>query len=90
MFLNKDDIFQNQIKTKSLRQVEYFQDYSGRDDDVSGSRQYFKKKILALNNNPAKEIYVHTTNAKDTKALAKVLVSVTDIIMKENMNLLLL
>lgn len=90
VFLNKDDIFQHQIKTKPIRHVEYFQDYQGRDDDVSESRQYFKRKISSLNKNPNKEIYVHTTNAKDTRGLSKVMVSVTDIILKENMNLLLM
>lgn len=90
VFLNKNDIFKEQIKNKPLREVEYFNDYQGRNEDVDASRQYLKQRVLSLNKNRDKEIYVHTTNAKDTKNLSRILVSVTDIILKENLNLLMI
>ncbi|TIB94435.1 putative heterotrimeric G-protein GTPase [Wallemia mellicola] len=90
VFLNKNDIFKEQIKNKPLREVEYFNDYQGKNEDVDASRHYLKQRVLSLNKNRDKEIYVHTTNAKDTKNLSRILVSVTDIILKENLNLLMI
>ena len=86
VFLNKNDLFVKKIPKLPLRTTEYFSDYDGEDDDVDGSRSYFKHRFLSLNRNKNKEIYVHTTNAMDTRYLSKIMTSVTEWVEHKNFN----
>ncbi|KAI8329840.1 guanine nucleotide binding protein, alpha subunit [Chlamydoabsidia padenii] len=88
LFLNKMDIFKYKILRSPLDQ--YFPDYTGPSLDYQAGADYFKRRFESLNRNEKKQIYVHFTVATDTKLLAHVMGSVSDSILHENLQTLLL
>ncbi|CAO3591793.1 unnamed protein product [Absidia cylindrospora] len=88
LFLNKMDIFKYKILRSPLKQ--YFPDYNGSALDYQACADYFKRRFESLNRNEKKQIYVHFTVATDTKLLGHVMGSVSDSILHENLQTLLL
>ncbi|KAK4902446.1 hypothetical protein LTR28_001248, partial [Elasticomyces elasticus] len=58
--------------------------------DVAAGQRFFADKFKNLVRDPSKEVYVHYTNATDTDLLKKTMMSVQDMIVKQNLNQLLL
>jgi len=85
LFLNKVDLFAEKIRTKNIRDVGIFSDYSGRDGDVKAGSDYFTGKFLAKNKSPDRMIYPHLTCATDTKNVRVVFDACKDIILRENL-----
>lgn len=79
------------FKTKSLHVYKLNSLFTiGPPRDVNQAKEFFKKRFINLNDNPKKEVYVHFTVATDTKLLAHVMDSVSDSILHENLQTLLL
>jgi guanine nucleotide-binding protein subunit alpha len=62
----------------------------GPPTDYNIARSFFKHRFTKLNANNRKQIYVHYTVATDTQLLALIMESVSDSIMHENLQTLLL
>jgi guanine nucleotide-binding protein subunit alpha len=88
LFLNKIDIFRSKIAKSPVSK--YFPDYKGPNEDFKQTSSYFKRRFQRLNRSDKKEIYPHMTDATDTNLLRHVMTSVSDIILNENLQLLLL
>lgn len=88
LFLNKADLFQRKIFKSNIS--DYFPDYKGSPTDYHLARSFFKHRFTVLNANAKKQIYVHYTVATDTQLLAFVMDSVSDSILQENLQTLLL
>ncbi|OZJ02872.1 hypothetical protein BZG36_03799 [Bifiguratus adelaidae] len=88
LFLNKIDIFREKIHYSPVSR--YFPDYTGPNDDLHQTRAYFRQRFQRLNRSENKEVYPHFTDATDTNLLRHVMTAVSDIILNENLQLLLL
>jgi guanine nucleotide-binding protein subunit alpha len=62
----------------------------GDGHDFEQTRAYFKKRFQRLNQNTEKRVYTHYTDATDTTLLKHVMLAVSDIILNENLNTLML
>lgn len=62
----------------------------GSPTDFDQAKDFFRRRFTKLNSNPDKQIYVHYTVATDTRLLANVMESVSDSILHENLQTLLL
>mmetsp|Transcript_9591 Transcript_9591/g.13203 ORF Transcript_9591/g.13203 Transcript_9591/m.13203 type:complete len:356 (+) Transcript_9591:128-1195(+) len=80
LFLNKKDLFQDKIKKIDLNVC--FEDYKGGKNYESAS-EFIKEKFVNQNENPKKHIYVHFTQATDTKNVEVVFNAVKDIILHQ-------
>lgn len=88
LFLNKIDIFRQKILVSPVSK--WFPDFKGDDNDFDQTSAFFRKRFQRLNQNPSKQVYAHNTDATDTKLLQHVMVSVSDIILNDNINTLML
>ncbi|CAO3636595.1 unnamed protein product [Mucor fragilis] len=88
LFLNKVDLFKQKILKSEIK--EYFPDYKGPSADYDQATEFFKRRFTKLNANANKQIYVHYTVATDTRLLAHIMESVSDSILHENLQTLLL
>ncbi|CAO3621525.1 unnamed protein product [Cunninghamella echinulata] len=88
LFLNKMDIFKEKIMRSPVNH--YFPDYTGPHQDYQTAADYFRRRFESLNRNIKKQVYIHFTVATDTKLLAHVMDSVSDSILHENLQTLLL
>jgi len=87
LFLNKNDLFEQKVKTSDIRS--FFPDFDGEVGNAVVGRDYFKKRFgrLAQKAGRAKEreIYIHTTTATDTELLRVVMAAVEDIVLRSNL-----
>ncbi|KAJ7452662.1 heterotrimeric G protein alpha subunit 4 [Mycena latifolia] len=78
LFLNKNDLFEQKIKTSDIRN--FFPDFDGEAGSALAGRDYFRKRFgrLAQKAGRAKEreIYIHITTATDTELLRVVMAAV--------------
>jgi len=81
LFLNKRDIFQEKVKTVSIKQ--YLSEFEGKDNDYDSGVSWFQKQFLLRNKRPEKAIYCHVTCATDTNNVRAVFNAVKDIINKQ-------
>ncbi|EPS45157.1 hypothetical protein H072_856 [Dactylellina haptotyla CBS 200.50] len=88
LFMNKIDLFREKISTSPVKK--YFPDYTGDSDSYKQASEFFHDNFKRLNRNPAKDIYVHYTNATDTDLLKITMSSVQDIILQKNLHTLIL
>ncbi|KAL0636549.1 G-Protein alpha subunit [Maublancomyces gigas] len=88
LFLNKIDLFKEKLPTSPVRK--YFPDYIGDPKSYKHASQYFEESFKRLNRNSAKDIYVHFTNATDTNLLKITMMSVQDMILQKNLQVLVL
>ncbi|CAM0142235.1 unnamed protein product [Umbelopsis sp. WA50703] len=88
LFLNKVDIFAKKITHSPVSR--YFPDYKGADDDLEQTKAYFRRRFQRLNTSDKKQVYPHFTDATDSKQLAHVMTAVSDIVLNENLQMLLL
>lgn len=86
LFLNKRDLFEQKIQTISIRSVPEFEDYDGPEvGDFNAGSEYFLRKFLAMNKNPAREIYFHITCAMDVENIRLVFDAAKETILKWNL-----
>jgi len=85
LFLNKRDLFEEKIKTKSIKASPSFADYNGADGDYQSGVNYFLKKFLDKNKNKDREVYYHVTCATDTSNVKVVFDACKDIILRSNL-----
>ena len=90
LFLNKMDLFREKIQSGKAPIKEHFPDYYGDERDVEAGQEFFAQKFKNLVRDPAKEAYVHYTNATDTNLLDKTMKSVQDMIVQRNLHNLML
>lgn len=88
LFLNKIDIFKEKILVSPVSK--WFPDFKGDDKNFEQTSGYFRKRFQRLNHNPGKMVYCHNTDATDTNLLQHVMLAVSDIILNDNLNTLLL
>lgn len=88
LFFNKIDIFKEKIHVSPVSK--WFPDFQGDDDDFVQTSTYFNKRFQRLNQNTSKRVYTHNTDATDTTLLEHVMVTVSDIILNENISTLIL
>jgi GTPase SAR1 family protein len=82
LFLNKRDLFEQKIKTVSLKTC--FDEYDMEDtyeDGVQFLQEHFENK----NRNPDKQVYAHVTCATDTNNVSAVFNAVKDIIIRKSL-----
>lgn len=66
LLLNKQDLFEEKIKFKSIKDIPAFSDYSDIDNGYDEGIQYFLEKFLAKNHqNSDRKIYHHVTTSTD-------------------------
>jgi len=86
LFLNKQDLFAEKIKTKSIKDTPMFSDYNGPPGDYNAGVQYFLNMFLAKNKaGSERQIYHHVTCATDTRNVRVVFDACKDIILRENL-----
>ena len=83
LFLNKKDIFEEQIMYSHL--VNYFPDYDGNQKDPTGAREFILKMFLNCNPDKEKTIYSHFICARNTENVRVVQKEVTDTILRLNL-----
>ncbi|KAF7292780.1 hypothetical protein MIND_01176700 [Mycena indigotica] len=94
LFLNKDDLFQQKIKTSPIRT--FFPDFDGEEGNAIAGREYFKKRFGRLaqkagrTSDRQREVYIHTTTATDTELLRVVMAAVEDTIVANSIRAFLL
>ncbi|KAF7296231.1 Heterotrimeric G-protein alpha subunit 4 [Mycena chlorophos] len=79
LFLNKDDLYQEKIKTSPLRK--YFPEYEGPAADAAAGHEFFKTtfaKLAKRGKGKQREVYTHITTATDTAMLKVVMAAVTE------------
>lgn len=82
LFLNKIDLFQEKIKHIPLTVA--YPSYSGP-QEYEPSAHFIRKKFEALNDNPKRVIYSSLVCATDSKNIAIVFNSVSDILLRKNL-----
>ncbi|KAJ7115364.1 heterotrimeric G-protein alpha subunit, GPA2-like protein [Mycena epipterygia] len=92
LFLNKNDLFEQKIKTSDIRN--FFPDFDGEPGSALAGRDYFRKRFgrLAQKAGRAKEreIYIHITTATDTELLRVVMAAVEGSIVSKNIRSIML
>ncbi|KAI9256912.1 putative Gpa2-guanine nucleotide-binding protein alpha-2 subunit [Sporodiniella umbellata] len=84
LLLNKIDIFKKKINVSPIEN--YFPDYQGQVKSIDTAKSYFKQRFQRLNKNSDKRVYVHFTDATDTTLLQNVMIAVSDIIINDSLN----
>ncbi|KAG2184387.1 hypothetical protein INT43_000296 [Umbelopsis isabellina] len=88
LFLNKIDVFKKKLKVSPVSK--YFPDYTGDDLSFDETRNYFRNRFERLTQNKDKILYVHYTDATDTKLLRHVMNAVSDTILRVSVQSLLM
>lgn len=88
IFLNKMDLFMDKLPRRPI--TNYGFNYSGPQDDYNAASKYFLDIFRAQCRDPTKEIYGHFTNATDTNLIKITMSSVQDMLIKHNLNHLML
>jgi hypothetical protein len=59
LFLNKDDVFRQQLENPNSQIGDYFPDYDGPTGPAGyeAGREYFKRQFVGLNRSMSKEVY---------------------------------
>ncbi|GHJ90044.1 hypothetical protein NliqN6_6446 [Naganishia liquefaciens] len=80
LFLNKDDVFRQQLEDPNSQIADYFPDFNGPTGPAGyeAGREYFKAQFVGLNRSSSKEVYTHFTNATDTAMLKVVMAAVQE------------
>jgi len=83
LFLNKKDLFESKIQTKSIQEA--FPEYNGEPNDLEASQEFLQNQFESKNRSQEKEVYTHVTCATDTSNIAHVFNAVKDIIIKKSL-----
>lgn len=88
LFLNKSDLFEEKIKSKTIESVPEFSDCTAGNDYEAGCK-YFEQKFRAAGDaeggQGSQDIHVHVTNATNTENVNLVFNSCKQIILAQNL-----
>lgn len=84
LFLNKTDLFEEKIVKHNAIMKNYLPDYTGKIGNVEDGLKYFEKTFLRFNRTK-KPVYIHRTCATDGQLMKKVLSTVTDMFIQNNL-----
>ena len=84
LFLNKRDLFEDKIKKIPIKDVPYWDDYTG-DNSYEDGVNYFVEKFMSLSKSSDREIYQHVTCATDTANVKVTLDACKDIILRKGL-----
>eukprot|EP01083_Nonionella_stella_P038442 104592_1 len=86
LFLNKQDLFSQKIKSVSITKCASFADYHGDPHGFDATTQYIRKAFTSLNNMPnRKNIFTHITCATDHNNIQKVFADVQHIVIEASL-----
>ena len=88
LFLNKIDLFREKLAVSPISA--HFPNYQGKDTDEEAAKAFFANRFKAINRNSAREIYIHFTNATDTTLLKDTMQDVQDMLIRKNLERLVL
>ena len=88
LFLNKIDLFREKLAVSPISA--HFPNYQGKDTDEEAAKAFFANRFKAINRNSAREIYIHYTNATDTTLLKDTMQDVQDMLIRKNLERLVL
>lgn len=87
LFLNKEDIFEEKIRTSHL--VDHFEDFQGFQGEATSAYEFIRNKFHETqpqrNRNRDRMIYTHHTTATDTENMRFVFEAVRDTILQINL-----
>ena len=89
LFLNKIDLFREKLASGMSPIGKWFPEYDGKANDIAAAQEFFAQKFRNCLRKQ-QDVYVHYTNATDTDLLKKTMDSVQDIIVKRNLQKLIL
>ncbi|KAI8621249.1 guanine nucleotide binding protein, alpha subunit [Chytriomyces sp. MP71] len=84
LFLNKIDMFKKKVDKVPISN--YFPKFEGANESSAG-KEYFARLFLSRNKYQERRVYVHFTWATDTKQIRRVLETVYQIILKQNLGI---
>jgi hypothetical protein len=84
LFLNKEDLFSEKIKTVRINSVKEFEEYDIPAFDRDAGVKFFLEQFM-MRNESAKDIFYHVTNATDSNNVKVVFDACKDIILKRNL-----
>ncbi len=77
--------YQLSVAIHTIRDIDVFSDYSGRDNNYDDGVQYFADKFLSKNKSgSARQIYYHVTCATDTENVSRVFNACKEIVLRQN------
>jgi guanine nucleotide-binding protein subunit alpha len=89
LFLNKIDLLREKLASGMSPIDKWFPEYNGKSNDIAAAQEFFAQKFRNCLRKQ-QDVYVHYTNATDTDLLKKTMDSVQDIILKSNLQKLIL
>jgi len=81
LLFNKSDLLPRKLETKEITSA--FPDYTG-DGSFEHATKFMKEQFLQRNQNSERQIYDFDTCAADTAQMSKIIASITDIIIEQN------
>jgi guanine nucleotide-binding protein subunit alpha, other len=90
LFLNKIDLLQEKLQSGMSPIKRYYADYEGDPRDTQAGQEYFANKFKSLYRGAEEKLYIHFTNAIDTKLLRVTMKSVQNTILQHNFNTIIL
>ncbi|XP_062137527.1 G protein alpha q subunit-like [Drosophila sulfurigaster albostrigata] len=81
LFLNKIDLFEDQIKDQDKQLVKFYPLYEGPKGDSKAARDFIRRMFLSLNHDYERDLYCHYTCATDTSNMKLVFAAVKNTIM---------
>jgi len=83
LFMNKIDVLKAKLPKSSIQK--YYPEYLDDPTDLEAVISFFRKKFQKVVKDKKKVIYIHETQATDTKMMKKVLSSVIDILLRKHL-----
>lgn len=90
LFLNKTDLLQKKIESRSSDISDYFPEYNGDPYNLKEVQSFILHLFESTRNDPEKTIFHHYTTAIDTENIKVVFNAVRDSIIQKNITMLML
>ena len=88
LFLNKLDLFSMKIRDPECTPLtNCFKQFAGDLNSVAETCEFIKEEFEGLNQNQTKQIFTHFTCATDTEQIRSVFIVITDMLIKEMIEL---
>ena len=86
LFLNKKDLFEEKIKTKSIKLCEEFESFEGDEQSYDETTSYIKDVFVSKNRHASsKTIFTHLTCATDSNNVEKVFNDVQHVVIQNSL-----
>jgi len=90
LFLNKTDLLDAKLATRTSNIAHYFPDYQGDPFDLSQVQAFILNKFVSARRNVQQILYHHFTTAVDSENMNKVFGAVKDFILQKHLENLML